>query len=180
MAFGLVQSPNGTKFPWFGQQVKDWVLQKVDDRLHQTGDRIVSRAQQLAPVDTGALRNSISYIVAGEGLVRTLVIDVGMPYGIYQEYGTRNISPHPFIRPALLEIGRLWGIDVQMTFAHGGPTTWQGVYHTQGRYVVPSAIQPKPLTPKQRVHVENRLAPSGKAMHRGNVRRAKMRVRHAY
>lgn len=190
MASGLVSLPGGSgsgpnwSFRWFGDQVKQAVLNHVDGRLHQTGERVVARAQQLAPVDTGALRSSIGYIVAGEGLFRTLVIDVGMPYGIYQEFGTRNIPPHPFLRPALNEIGRLWGVEIQMAFAHGGPSTWQGVYYAHQRrtpgYVIPSAIQPKPLTDRQRAHVANVLAPSAARLHRGNTKRAKMVVRHSF
>jgi HK97 gp10 family phage protein len=186
MAIGFVQSPvtGGSRFQWLGQQVKQFVDQEIDDRLHRTGERVVARAQQLAPVDTGALRASIGYLVAGEGLRRTLVIDVGMTYGIFQEFGTRNIPPHPFIRPALLEMSRMWGIDVQMAFNSGGPRTWQGIHYAHQRktpgYVIPSAIQPRPLNRRQRAHVANRLQPSAAALHRGNVKRAKMVVRHSY
>lgn len=182
MAIGLVQTPGGggNRFRWLGQQVKAFVDQKIEDRLFATGHRVVARAQQLAPVDTGALRQSIGFFVAGEGLRRTLVIDVGMPYGIYQEFGTRSIRPHPFIRPALNELSRLWGIDVQMAFAHAGPSTWQGIHHTRGQYVVPSKHQPRPLTAKQWQHVQQHLVPSGRQHHRGNVKRAKMVVRHSF
>lgn len=186
MATGLVQTPGprGSSFKWLGQQVMGYVSQKVDDRLRATGERIVARAQQLAPVDTGALRSSIGYLVAGEGLRRTLVIDVGMSYGIYQEFGTRNIPPHPFIRPALNELSRLWGIDVQMAFNHAGPRTWQGIHYSHTRktpgYVIPSSIQPRPLNARQRAHVANRLQPSATRLHRGNVKRAKMVVRHSF
>lgn len=181
MSVGLV--PSGGRnfsFRWLGQQVMNWVEDKVDSRLHAIGNRVVDRAQQLAPVDTGALRDSIGYVVAGEGLRRTLSIQVGMPYGIYQEFGTRNIPPRPYIRPALLEAGRLWGIDLQMAFAHGGPSTWQGIYHTRGQYVIPTDIQPKPLTNRQVEHVRSKLMPSGRALHRGNVKRARMTVRHSF
>lgn len=184
MSIGLVQAPRpgpGFSFRWLGDQVMAFVDRKVEDRLFATGERVVARARQLAPVDTGALRESIGFVVAGSGLRRTLSIQVGMPYGIYQEYGTRNIPPHPFIRPALLEMGRMWGIDLNLSFAHAGPRTWQGIHHTrEGRYVVPSAIQPKPLTSKQRHHVETRLIPSAAALHRGNVARARMTVRHSF
>lgn len=181
MSVGLVQSGRGYSFRWLGDQVRAFVGRTIEDRLFQAGERVVARARQLVPVDTGALRESIGYVVSGDGLRRTLSIQVGMPYGIYQEFGTRNIPPRPYIRPALNELGRLWGIDVQMAFAHGGPSTWQGIYHTRGgRYVVPSAIQPRPLTARQRAHVANVLQPSADRLHRGDTRRARMVVRHSF
>ncbi|MFW6214135.1 MAG: HK97-gp10 family putative phage morphogenesis protein [Spirochaetota bacterium] len=59
------------------------------------------QAAQLAPVDTGNLRGSISHRFAGplEGEVFTPV-----EYGPYIEYGTRKMKAQPYMRPAVDEV----------------------------------------------------------------------------
>ena len=54
-------------------------------------------AQERAPVDTGALKNSIE---VKTGKLHDDVF-VGVEYGIYQELGTRKMRAHPFLVPAL-------------------------------------------------------------------------------
>jgi len=166
-------------FKWFGDRVRAQWEKEIDRRMHRTGEAIVNRARQLAPVRTGALRDSIDYIVLyNPGKRSELRITVGMPYGIFQEFGTRNIPPHPYIRPATNEFGRIWGFDVAMDFQAPTTATWQGIYYTKDAgYVLPSAIQPRPLTAKQRVHVARYLVPSARRLNVGNVRRAGMHVR---
>lgn len=167
-------------FQWFGDKVATWVGQQIDNRLHQAGQRIVARAQQLAPVKTGALRNSILYVV-GESAGLTghyLSIQVGMPYGIYQEFGTRNIPPHPYIRPALIEAGRIFGAETQMQFASPGTHgllagTGLGM---QAGFAATAHPAFRPLTERQKRHVKGVLIPSVKKLHRGQVRRTRFRV----
>lgn len=55
-------------------------------------------AKQLAPVDTGALRNSI-HSEEGDGL--TAIVADGVEYGIYQELGTYKMAAQPFMVPSL-------------------------------------------------------------------------------
>jgi HK97 gp10 family phage protein len=66
--------------------------------------RIVNRAKELVPVETGELRDSIK--IQGEG------VDKGMPYvdvgstdehALYVEYGTSHSQAEPFLRPAIAE-----------------------------------------------------------------------------
>lgn len=63
--------------------------------------RVERRAKQLAPVDTGRLRSSIEHDVGRDsrGLVARIGTDV--TYAIYLEFGTRRMTPRPFLRPAL-------------------------------------------------------------------------------
>lgn len=57
---------------------------------------VQAKAQGYAPVDTGALRGSISGRPSGlQGEVSS-----GVEYAIYQEYGTRYQSGTPHMRPA--------------------------------------------------------------------------------
>lgn len=53
-------------------------------------------AQALAPVDTGALRGSITTDFAG------LAAEIGptVEYGVYVELGTSRMGPQPYLAPA--------------------------------------------------------------------------------
>jgi HK97 gp10 family phage protein len=54
-------------------------------------------------VDTGRLRASIDKLRVGEleWIITYAVGDPGAYYGFFQELGTRLMSPHPFLLPAL-------------------------------------------------------------------------------
>ena len=65
--------------------------------LEEIGARIVARAQDLAPVDTGALRDSIT----AEVEAGVLTVGSDLPYAAAQEFGTARIPAHPYLRPAL-------------------------------------------------------------------------------
>ena len=169
----LVQSPGsgfsvGSSISWLGDKVTTWVNQQVDRKMVDAGNAFVVRAQSLAPVKTGTLRASIDYQVIG----RTLTIIIGAPWGIFQEFGTRTIPPHPFIRPALNEINRIFGTDVEILFNRPGGSQWGGIFAHQGGFILPHN-----LTAKERAHVAKHLLPVSKKFHRGNVKRAKFRVR---
>lgn len=61
---------------------------------------VEGRAKIAAPVDTGALRNSISTSIDGN----TAEVGPTVEYGIYVEYGTRRMSPRPFMGPAFDQV----------------------------------------------------------------------------
>jgi HK97 gp10 family phage protein len=58
--------------------------------------KLEAKAKQLAPVDTGHLRNSITTHV--EGMSAT--VSTNVEYAPAQEYGTHRQSGKPFMRPA--------------------------------------------------------------------------------
>lgn len=70
--------------------------------------RVQRRAKQIAPVDTGRLRSSVEYEVGRDsrGLVARIGTDV--TYAVYLEFGTRRMSPRPFLRPALQAANITW------------------------------------------------------------------------
>lgn len=73
--------------------------------LDEVGQFVVEQARNRAPVGTGRLRDSITYIVeVKDGRPRAVV---GAPkrefYAIYQELGTKSQPAHPFLRPAVYE-----------------------------------------------------------------------------
>ena len=60
-------------------------------------------SQGLAPVDTGALKNSIGTDISGGGLEAQ--IGPTVHYGAYVEFGTRRMAPHAYMGPALDIVG---------------------------------------------------------------------------
>lgn len=70
--------------------------------LRKTALDIESDAKQLAPYDTGNLRNSISTSIAGDGRFGSMTAEIGptADYGIYQEYGTSVMAGQPYMGPA--------------------------------------------------------------------------------
>jgi HK97 gp10 family phage protein len=69
--------------------------------VQDLADEIVADAKANAPVDTGALRDSLASEVTEE-----LEIEVhdGVDYGVYQEYGRGGAHPRParpFLTPAV-------------------------------------------------------------------------------
>lgn len=181
MAIGLVGG--NWSFNWFGDRIKQAIDRHIDNKMHQTGQAVVARAQALAPVKTGALRASIYYLVQynESGGRHVLHIRADVPYAIFQEFGTRNIPPHPFIRPALNEMSRIWGFDVNMGFAGQGynaqaGTGWHGLLAGNRGFAASASHRFKPLTTKQVHHVRTKLIPTSKRLHRGNVRRSRMTV----
>lgn len=62
------------------------------------GYMIEADAKQMAPVDTGALRNSIE-TEEGQGI--SAIVHDGVEYGIWQELGTSKMAAQPFMIPAM-------------------------------------------------------------------------------
>ena len=81
--------------------VLDWAIAQfdniTDDALLDIAKQIEEKAKELAPVRTGALRDSITAQDIGQ-----LQVAISMLYyGIFQELGTSKIPPRPFVRPAI-------------------------------------------------------------------------------
>lgn len=70
--------------------------------LRRAAFAIQADAQALAPIDTGALKGSISTTFTGDGRGGAMTAEVGptVDYGIYQEFGTSTQSGTPFMGPA--------------------------------------------------------------------------------
>ncbi len=78
-------------------QVKELSDEAVARALEQCGALWESGAKQMAPVDTGRLRNSIEHHSEGTD---TVVVETDVEYAIYQEMGTRYQSGTPFMKPS--------------------------------------------------------------------------------
>lgn len=75
---------------------------------------IVGQAKNLAPVDTGQLRNSIQYKTQKQGsrsgfpglkeVVKKpadVIIGASVEHAVYQEFGTKRMKAQPYLRPAI-------------------------------------------------------------------------------
>lgn len=58
------------------------------------------QAKVNAPVDTGALMNSISVTFKGNGYVSSAVVAPTVDYASYVEEGTSRMAPQPYMGPA--------------------------------------------------------------------------------
>ena len=73
-------------------EVRDALEQAKARALEIIGGKIESYAKGLVPVDTGALRNSITHAVDGD----TVIAGSNLPYSAYVELGTgKEYSPPP-------------------------------------------------------------------------------------
>lgn len=70
---------------------------QADRIVAQSAHMIEAGAKVAAPVDTGALRASITAQKAGDAHYR---IGPSVEYGRYVELGTRHAPAHPFLMPA--------------------------------------------------------------------------------
>lgn len=77
--------------------VKEISDEAVARALELCGARWETDAKQLAPVDTGRLRNSIEHHPEGND---TMIVETGVEYAIYQEMGTSRMKAHPFMKPS--------------------------------------------------------------------------------
>jgi HK97 gp10 family phage protein len=103
MAFRLVQD-----------NLRAAVLKMVRPSMDALGSAIVEKARELAPIDTGQLRDSIGFTYrqnTGE-----LQIHCDVFYCLYQEFGTKHIPAHPFLRPALMAAPDLWKTATSVKF----------------------------------------------------------------
>jgi len=99
----------------------------IESGLTIIGGKAEGYAKALTPVDTGLLRNSITYALGGqppaisaynaatgggsgsyagtapadEGNQRSVYIGTNVEYGPYIEYGTSRMKAQPFITPAM-------------------------------------------------------------------------------
>lgn len=165
----------GSIFQWFGDKLKNAVLSDVNANLNLAGAKWLADSRARAPHKTGFLKAEEGYRVDPQ--THTLILILGAPYDVYQEFGTRYLRARPHVRPALNAIGRLWGGNIEMLFNRAGPELWRGMFAHQGNFIVPSGIQPKPLTQRQLGHVKTHLAPVSAKLHRGNTKRARFRVK---
>jgi len=115
------------------ERIERELLPKAEALVNKTAFDVQGRAQNNAPVDTSALRNSIytvtrqsdgfqvaasaaqaqnpkAEIVPIPSPIEELAAHVGpsVEYGIYQELGTVRMGAHPFLVPAVESLRLTW------------------------------------------------------------------------
>lgn len=66
--------------------------------LKKAAEAVAAQAREQCPIDTGALKNSIS--VSADG--NSAVISANTDYAGYVEFGTSKMAAQPFLVPALI------------------------------------------------------------------------------
>lgn len=153
-------------FQWHGDEFSREVRQRANDELTKLGNFLVDRMKQLAPVDTGFLRDSIEYEHRPEQLM--IVVRVGPGYGIYQEFGTRFIKPHPYIRPALFEAAGHWKFGAITVTLRPPLQKSEPLRASSGGFKLPRRQK---LTTRQIAHVNKHLRPTSRRFAAGFKRR---------
>lgn len=76
---------------------------RTEQSVLRLGIDVQNRARELAPVDTGRLRGSITHVPGRDG--RGYYVDVGsnVEYAPFVEFGTSKQPAQPWLRPALAE-----------------------------------------------------------------------------
>lgn len=79
------------------------VGEKASAVVRKSAFDIETTSKILAPVDTGALRNSIGTDIVGEGTSPVVEAQIGptVNYGAYVEFGTSRMAPKAYMGPAL-------------------------------------------------------------------------------
>lgn len=69
-------------------------------------DAAVDLMKQLAPVDTGHMRDSIHKVEGPKhgGMIASRGVKIDAPYWVFVEYGTVHMSAQPFVTPAMESI----------------------------------------------------------------------------
>lgn len=90
--------------------IRSQLVPRAQGILSDSSQDIAEQAQQNAPVDTGALRDSIE---AEQSASLEWLVHDGVDYGIYQELGTSRMQAQPFVVPAVegyrTKFSHVWG-----------------------------------------------------------------------
>jgi hypothetical protein len=156
-------------FSWNGDEIEREVMEAIDDRMVALGGFIVEHMQGYSPVDTGAMRAGMhdQYDYA----THTLYVYSPASQSVWQEFGTRNMKPHPYMRPTILDVGPTWmGMPIEWELALRPPAQIsEPLRATSSGFRLPRSQK---LTAAQTEHVRKNLSPvsrsfAGKFKRRG-------------
>jgi hypothetical protein len=154
---------------WNGDQIINEIEDRIWNNMQAVARDVVTVAKTYVHVRTGRLQRGLGF--EADRATFSVVFTTEAPYGIFEEYGTRNRDAHPYWRPALNTVGPQYGFDFEFAF-DATPQIHAPVLAAGETFRVP-----KTLTARQREHVLNRLKPVSQRHHIGNVSRAHLRVR---
>lgn len=80
------------------------VIEAKNDAIARALEAIGIQAEgdvaELAPVDTGRLRDSITHETHAEE--ESVYVGTNVEYAAYQEYGTSRMRAHPYLKPGIM------------------------------------------------------------------------------
>ena len=83
---------------------KDEIIRAKNEAIARALEAIGIQAEgdvaELAPVDTGRLRDSITHEV--DESEEAVYVGTNVEYAAYQEYGTSRMKAHPFLKPGIM------------------------------------------------------------------------------
>lgn len=79
------------------------VLSVTHRELRHVAEEVAAKARDLAPVDEGFLRSSIE---VHSGTDDSYDVIAAAYYAPWVEFGTENMAPQPFMRPAVDSVGQ--------------------------------------------------------------------------
>lgn len=82
-------------------EILDALDEQIEAALTEVGMQAETYAKQLAPVDTGRLRNSLTYEVDAPN--KSVTIGSAVEYAPFVENGTSRRIAKPFLRPAIID-----------------------------------------------------------------------------
>ena len=86
---------------WNGEEFQDKLHDKLGEALEEVATEIEFRAQQIVPVQTGDLQESIRHET--DKIALEALIGSDCTYALYVELGTRKMAAKPYLRPAAYE-----------------------------------------------------------------------------
>lgn len=97
----------GAVFFWTN---KDVLVKEVDKIVERVALEVQRSAKVYAPVDTGTLQGSItSQRETSTEQVVSFLVGTNIHYAAHQEFGTSRMAAHPYLGPAIAEIGAKYG-----------------------------------------------------------------------
>lgn len=94
------------RFTNYFKQRQAQIIDAQGRAAERTGVWAAEEARRLAPVDTGELRDSITYEVRRTATTFAIVVLAGANHALYIELGTSRMSAQPYLRPVLDRIGQ--------------------------------------------------------------------------
>ena len=150
---------NNFDFQWLGDEFAEKAMTAIDNSLIRLGGFLVERMESYAAVDTGTMKAGIhdKYDFS----THTLIVADPVPWSVWQEFGTRYTKPHPFFRPAILDVGPTWeGIPIDFTLIIHPPAQMsEPLRATTSGFRLPKKQK---LSAGQLAHVKKHLIPTSR------------------
>lgn len=96
------------------KQVVTSINKGIATALMVMGMQAESAAKKICPVDTGRLRNSITYVL--DVPKKEVYIGTNVEYAKHVEFGTHKQRAQPFLRPAALAVAKKYATIFKSVF----------------------------------------------------------------